>query len=223
MRAAGALPSGSLVVLVHGLWLTRHAVFGWRRRFEKFGCAAFAFGYPSREPFAENVARLSEFVSSLTASNVYILGHSLGGVLAINMLAQDGCERVRRAVLAGSPVAGSLAGRRLARWTGGRWFIGGANSALPEQTAQRDARLAALPVDVGVIAGTRPLGLGRLFGALPEPNDGTVILAETHLAAARDTLVLPVSHSQMLVSHRVADQALHFFVNGRFDHGNSNA
>lgn len=223
MRAPGALPSGSLVVLVHGLWLTRHAVFGWRRRFESLGCTALAFGYPSREPFASNVGRLSDCVAGLAATNIYVLGHSLGGLLIVHMLAQGSGGRVRRAVMAGTPAAGSLAGRHLARWKSGRWFIGGANSALAAETVQRDARLAALPVDIGVIAGTRPLGLGRLFGTLPEPNDGTVALAETRLAAARDAIALPVSHSQMLVSGRVVDQALHFFINGHFDHGGGNA
>jgi len=223
MRAAGALPSGSLVVLVHGLWLTRHTVFGWRRRFERLGCSALAFGYPSREPLADNVKRLSDFVSSLAATNVYVLGHSLGGLLTVDMLAQGGGDCVRRAVLAGTPLAGSIAGRRLARWGSGRWFIGGANPVLEAASAQRDARLAALPVDIGIIAGTRPLGLGRLFGALPKPNDGTVALRETRLAAARDTIALPVSHSQMLVSSRIVDQALHFFINGRFNHHRDNA
>jgi pimeloyl-ACP methyl ester carboxylesterase len=223
MRAPGALPSGSHIVLVHGLWLTRHAVFSWRRRFQRLGCNALAFGYPSREPLAGNVMRLSDFVSSLDATNIYILGHSLGGLLTVAMLAQGGGERVRRAVLAGTPLAGSVAARRLARSSGGRWFMGGAKPVAGAESAQWESRLAALPAGIGVIAGTRSLGLGRLLGALPEPNDGTVVLAETRLAAARDMIALPVSHSQMLASGRVVDQALHFFIHGRFDHDNANA
>lgn len=142
----------------------------------------------------------------------------------MQMLAQSGHAdgnrvRIRRAVIAGTPVAGSEAARRLARWRGGRWLIAGAGQVLgPSASEQRNRKIAALPVEIGVIAGTRNIGLGRLFGPLPEPNDGTVTVAETRFAGARDSITLPISHSEMLLSGRVVGQACTFFVHGSFDH-----
>jgi pimeloyl-ACP methyl ester carboxylesterase len=214
------------VVLAHGLWLTRHALFAWRLGFERRGVTAITFGYPSREPLADNTRRFAAFIAALDATNIYILGHSLGGLLTLQMLAQsgvagndDGTRRVRRAVLAGTPVAGNEAARRFARWRGGRWLIAGAGQVLgPSASEQRDRQIAALPVEIGVIAGTREFGLGRLFGPLTGANDGTVTVAETRLAAARDAIALPLSHSEMLLSGRLIAQAHGFFVNGHFDH-----
>jgi pimeloyl-ACP methyl ester carboxylesterase len=209
------------VVLLHGLWLNRYALVGWRRQFERSGVCALAFGYPSRDPVAGNALRLADFLEHLDASGVYLLGHSLGGLLILDLLRQrvedcGGTLRIRRAVLAGTPVAGSQAGRRFAKSALGHWLIGkgGDSFELPSQQC-----LAHSGVDIGVIAGTRGPGLGRLFGALPLPNDGTVSLAETRLAGAADAIALPVNHTEMLLSRTVVCEALRFFVSGHFDHG----
>ncbi|MDH5241491.1 MAG: hypothetical protein OEW73_11970, partial [Gammaproteobacteria bacterium] len=69
---------------------------------------------------------------------------------------------------------------------------------------------------IGVIAGTVPLGLGRLFTDFNEDNDGTISVSETRLQGARDHLILPVSHKGMLVSADVADQAAAFLKRGEF-------
>jgi hypothetical protein len=45
-----------------------------------------------------------------------------------------------------------------------------------------------------------------------------VSVAETELPGARDRIVLPVSHSGMLISRKVADQIASFLRNGHFGH-----
>ena len=72
--------------------------------------------------------------------------------------------------------------------------------------------------EVGAVAGSSPTGLGRFFAAFDEPNDGTVAVAETQLAGLKDHIVLPVSHTGMLISGAVADQAAHFLRCGEFQH-----
>jgi len=212
------------VVLAHGLWLSRSALIGWRSQFERREIKSVAFGYPSREPLSDNTRRFAAFIESQAATNLYILGHSLGGLLTLQMLAQfasadNDTLRIRRAVLAGTPVAGNEAARRFARWRGGRWLIAGAGQVLgPSASEQRNRQIAALPVEIGIVAGTRGVGLGRLFGPLPRPHDGTVTVAETVFAGARDSIALQVSHSEMLWSGRVIAQAHAFFASGSFDH-----
>ena len=72
--------------------------------------------------------------------------------------------------------------------------------------------------EIGVIAGSRSRGLGRVVArGLPTPNDGVVTVAETELAAACDRIVLPVSHSGMLFSRGVARQSAAFLRAGKFD------
>jgi hypothetical protein len=119
-----------------------------------------------------------------------------------------------RAVLLGSPLGGSRAAQGLARWPLGATILGRNIEAevLKPQVRQWDGRR-----DLGVIAGDLSLGLGRLVGDLAGPNDGTVAVAETQLPGATDHIVLPISHTGMLLSAAVAHQAAHFLAYGRFE------
>jgi hypothetical protein len=99
------------------------------------------------------------------------------------------------------------------RWPGGRRLIGrclGDVNACGGFSAWRNG------VEVGSIAGSLPLGVGRLLGPFPEPNDGTVAVAETVIAGLTDHLLLPVSHVALLWSSAVAAQTEHFLIHGRF-------
>ena len=78
-------------------------------------------------------------------------------------------------------------------------------------------RAAAVDHEIGIIAGTKSLGMGRLIGGLSRPNDGTVALAETRMSGVTRRLELPVSHFGMLFSNRVAKAACRFLSSGRFD------
>ncbi|MFH1605396.1 MAG: hypothetical protein ABIH03_15990, partial [Pseudomonadota bacterium] len=71
--------------------------------------------------------------------------------------------------------------------------------------------------ELGVIAGSRPWGLGYLVLRLPGTNDGVVRLEETDARGMRARIVLPVSHSGMLLSVRVARQVAAFLARGAFD------
>ncbi len=73
-------------------------------------------------------------------------------------------------------------------------------------------------VEIGVISGSRSLGLGRLIPGLLRPNDGVVSVVETQLPQARDFVTLPVTHSQMLVSRACADEVAAFLRTGSFRH-----
>jgi len=72
--------------------------------------------------------------------------------------------------------------------------------------------------EVGSIAGCKSLGLGRLLGGLPSPNDGVVAVEETRMSGTRDQIVLNVSHSGMLISTSVAHQVCMFLRHGYFFH-----
>jgi hypothetical protein len=67
-----------------------------------------------------------------------------------------------------------------------------------------------------VIAGDLGFGLGRLVGTLGGASDGTVLVEETQIAGVADRVVLRVSHTGMLFSATVAQQAGAFLRTGRF-------
>lgn len=206
------------MVIVHGLWTGPWAMAWLDRQLTTRGFHVFRFGYASvRESLRENADRLARFAQSIDAPRLHWLGHSLGGILILRTLA-SGSFKDGRVVMLGSPLRGSFAASRLAQWETGRRMLG---RSLLEWFAAPSPRWP-LPVDLGVIAGTQGLGLGRLVApGLPKPNDGAVSVDETRIEGAREWIALPVSHSGMLLSSRVAHCAANFFERGSFTDGAS--
>jgi pimeloyl-ACP methyl ester carboxylesterase len=204
------------VIFIHGLWLTGVESTLLRRRLgAELGCTTCAFHYPSVTASMDEVlARLHEFVASLRAETLHFIGHSLGGIVVLRYLESRRDVAPGRAVLLGSPLAGSRAAQGLARWPVGAAILGRNIEAevLKPQTRHWDRRR-----DLGIIAGDLSLGFGRLVSQLGGPNDGTVAVAETQLAGVTDHIVLPISHTGMLFSAAVAHQAAHFLLHGRFE------
>jgi pimeloyl-ACP methyl ester carboxylesterase len=217
-RLTASAGDDRVIVLVPGLW-NRGIEFLWLRRL--LGRAAarptFLFRYRTvADTFEESVTRLTDFVESLPATPVDLVGHSLGGLLTLAALARLPADGVGRVVLLGPPVNGSRAVRSaLARIPGSRRIIGRNAPVLAAGVGHPPAG-----IEIGVIAGSGGLGVGRVVTRFDGPNDGTVAVAETRLSGARDALVLPVTHTGMLFSKEVAAQAAHFLDHGSFDrHG----
>jgi pimeloyl-ACP methyl ester carboxylesterase len=204
------------VVLVHGLWVHGITMSLIRRRLERSGYRVFAYSYPSvRLAFAENTARLARYLRDVGALRSHFVGHSLGGLIVLRMLEETPDVVPGRIVLAGTPVAGSHAARKLVCLPGGRAALG-----LSMVEWMEPGRLA-LPRDceIGVIAGSLPVGAGRIVAPdLPAPHDGAVSVGETRLPGMRDHIVLNVSHSGMLLSRAVRHQIETFLRDGAFEH-----
>ncbi len=202
------------IVVVHGLWMPGAETMLLRRRLEAKGFSTHSFSYRSvATDVAENAARLARFVREVPGDSIYLVGHSLGGVIAVKALQEHGIGPVERVVCLGSPLLGSAAGRQLSRLPGGDRLIGKAKPALTASAVEA----WTLPIDLGIIAGRLSVGAGLLLGGLERPHDGTVAVAETRLEGATAHLVLPVSHTAMILSRLVAHQVVTFLNTGRFD------
>ncbi len=207
--------AGDVVVLVHGLWmrgLVMQRLAGRLRR--DAGLRPRIFSYLSIAADLEsNLARLRRFIAGQGDGPVHLVGHSLGGVLALQALAGLAAPPPGRLVCLGSPLRGSAAACRLANWPGGSALLG-----RTLRTAVLEHPLPRCPdgLEVGVIAGDVPLGLGRILPDLPAPNDGVVAVSETRLPGIRDHLVVHASHSWLLFSAEVAVQTAAFLATGQF-------
>jgi pimeloyl-ACP methyl ester carboxylesterase len=190
-----------------------------KRRLEReYGMRVSLFSYPSiRGTLDENAGALATFIREQDVDVAHIVGHSLGGVLALRMHANEADFLPGRVVCMGSPLSGSRAANYLHAQEWAEDIIGkSVPDAMINQTANDWAAAVAEHRDIGVIAGNVPLGFGRLVANFDEENDGTIGVSETALDAAKDHLVLPVSHKGMLVSADVADQAAAFIKRGEF-------
>ena len=207
----------AITVLVHGLWMHGVVMQLQRRYLQRMGFDAVCYSYPSvRLTLTENADRLARFARGLAAPRYQWVGHSLGGLVILRMLERGPALPPGRVVLLGVPYHDSFARRSLSASGLGARMMG------RSMHEWRDLKkpLTFPGYEIGVIAGSRSSGLGRVVArGLPRPNDGAVAVAETELDAACDRIVLPFSHSGMLISRAVARQTGAFLRDGRFDHG----
>lgn len=200
-------------ILVHGLWVPAAVMTPLAARLSRAGYRCHLFSYAGRaRPLQAHGERLARYARGIGAA--HFVGHSLGGLVVLEAMQGQSDVTAEHVVLLGTPVRGNFAGRRLAQLGWGRWFLG---ATLPLWLDGR-ASSWTRPEPLGVLAGTLPMGLGRLFGALPGPNDGVVRLEETELEGMRDRVVLRVGHSAMILSARVAAQVVAFLQDARFTH-----
>lgn len=211
--------SSESVVLVHGIWMPAMEMAPLRRRLAKeFGVVGQCFGYASvRDDLDANARRLAACIEAAGTETVHVVGHSLGGVLALYTLSSRAGLPPGRVVCLGSPLTGSRAARALngRRW--GRRMLGRTIvSCVVDRPASEWAADVTREREVGIIAGTRALGFGRVITAFDGDNDGTVAVSETRLPGAADHLLLPVAHTLMALSPEVARQTAAFLAHGRF-------
>ena len=183
----------SSVLLLHGIWNARAWVgpLAWRLRARGFVVETFGYSSVLGGP---DVA-VPQLLDRLQGSGpISLVGHSLGGLLALEALRRQPGLCVDRVVCLGSPLRGSGTARSLAEH--------GWSAALGRSS---DLLLDGLPdwrgrAQVGLIAGCVPHGLGSLLGALDGDSDGTVALAETRLPGLADHCVVRCSHSGLVFS-----------------------
>ena len=209
--------------MLHGLWLTGIEATLMRRRLaDRYRFDARQLHYRTvRSTLTENAEHLRAFITDELRPSpdvpCHFVGHSLGGLVILKMLTDWPEAPAGRVVCLGTPLAGSAAAERIASLPGGDSLLGksiaeGVLSASASEWARRfDDR------DIGVIAGTLGVGLGRLVAKLPEPNDGTVTVEETRWDGLADHLELAATHTTLVTSREVIDQVAAFLNHGHFN------
>ncbi len=207
-------PSVRRIVVLHGLWMPPAlSTMLLCRRLEAAGYDTTVFGYASVAcDLDENAARLAAFAAALPERRLHFVGHSLGGVVIVRMLQRHGGGRAARAVCLGSPLTACHGGGMLLRFGWGRRIVGRSIADIAEGRGVEPWRGGC---ELGILAGDRPYGFGRLLGGLPMPNDGTVAVAETRLDGAVHR-VLHVNHTALLWDRQVAAETVHFLRHGTF-------
>ena len=201
----------SSVLLLHGIWNARAWVgpLAWRLRARGF--QVDTFGYSS--VFGGPDVAVPQLLKRLQGSGpVSLVGHSLGGLVALEALRQQPDLPVERVVCLGSPLRGSGTARSLAEH-GWAMALGRSGELLLDGLPAWEGR-----AQVGLIAGSVPHGLGSLLGAIGDASDGTVALDEPRLPGLADHCVVAASHSGLVFSPEAARQTAAFLRDGRFRH-----
>ena len=194
--------SSDLVVLVHGMGRTSSSMVALAWALEAQGYRVLNWGYSSTCcTVAELGKQLAEDprLQAGSQERVHFVGHSLGTVIIRWVLANQPPPRAGRVVMLAPPNQGSHEADRMAA------RFGRILKPLPElrTEATSTARTLALPrgIEVGVIAGK---------------YDGKVSVAETHLAGEAAHVVVPATHSFLMLRSDVTELTVRFLRTGGF-------
>ncbi|MCP4048793.1 MAG: alpha/beta hydrolase [Gammaproteobacteria bacterium] len=201
------------IALVHGLWNRGWSMAAMAKRLRGRGHHVVVFSYPTRGDCLDGHAdELYTFLVGRDLEELHLVGHSMGGLVILNMLSRYEDLPPGRIVLVGTPVKGSDTAKRLGKLPGQKFIFGKVRGNLLEGLQHTPQGR-----ETGVICGTRALGLGQIAGRHDEPSDGTVTVSETELEGRKDSIEMAVAHTQMLFSAEVVDQAEYFLIHGKFE------
>jgi hypothetical protein len=217
---------GKVVITLHGLGVNRLAMVAIGHYLKKHGdYTVVNVGYPStRRGIEEHARSLAHVVENLgDVDEISFVAHSLGNIVLRRYLADQTDPatgrrpdpRIKRIVMLGPPNHGAKAADALGENSVFRLVLGDSAGQLGDEWVWTEDSLVAPACEFGVIAG----GLGNGYGfnpILPGDDDGVVTVRSTRLAGARDTLVLPLTHTMLLLDPRVHEHTLRFLQQGFF-------
>ncbi|MCH9026231.1 MAG: alpha/beta fold hydrolase [Proteobacteria bacterium] len=177
-------------------------------------CPVYTFDYWSMlSSLDHNSDRLFDYCQALDEHTVHLVGHSLGGLVVVNMLNRHDFDPPGRVVAIGSPFAHSESGKRFARIP----LLGMALGRSITQAHGREPMTYRGEREIGVIIATKPRGPGKILGSMDATHDGIVFADETRLPGAKEILEMPdQTHTTSYFSRQAADRAADFLRNGKF-------
>lgn len=213
--------SKNCVILLHGLGRTARSLRKIENRLIDLNYIVVNDNYPSTEYQIQDleyvINRSYEKCLRAGATDVYMVTHSLGGILARQHFLNRESDLIRAIVMMAPPNHGSeiVDTYRNTWWF--QWWLGPAGLQLGTMNTRSLNRLGTPPVPVGIIAGTKSSDpwFAHVFEG---PNDGKVSVDSTKLNGMKDFITVEASHPFIMNSSFVIQQIESFLKYREFDH-----
>lgn len=208
------------VVVIHGFMNKSFIMKYLGFKFKSSEYKVYYFSYNARKYSDKTLNELDKLIASLKESEVYLVGHSMGGLVIRNYLHNKECQshnvidKVKAVVTIASPHYESLTAHNIKKYF--KSFLGNAG----ESGLTKELEHWSSEIPIGCIAGINSSKLNAnfflYFSDKKLPSDGTVFIEEALLKNSKDSIVLKGSHTGLLFKKEVAMQTLYFLNNLQF-------
>lgn len=205
------------VVLIHGLLMNSMIMSYIKSEIRKKGYQTYCFNYKSQQYSEKTLEDFNGFLKGIEEKDIYIIGHSMGGLLARNYIDKyPHNDSIKSIVTIATPHNQSLCGKIVSNT-----FLSKILGSAGESGITKNVKDWKNSIPIGCIAGISHSILSTnvmlMLKYKEEDSDGTVFIKEAILNNCTDSIILNGSHTGLLFKKYVAQQCIYFIENCRFN------